>query len=353
MKNIQLLEKICQTPGIPGFENSIRELIKKELKGLVDEIKTDSMGNLIALKKGKTSKHKIISAAHMDEIGFIVNHIDDNGFIRFLPVGGFDPKTLTSQKVRIHGKKDIVGVMGCKPIHFMSDEEVKKPVSISNFFIDTGLEKKEVEKIVSIGNPITRVSEFSEIGNCITCKSLDNRISVFVLIETLRALKVKKQKPAYDFYAVFTVQEEIGLRGAQVVALEVQADFSIALDTTIAYDVPGSASQEQCTKLHQGAGIKIMDSSVICDSRMVQFLQKTAKTSRISHQMEIMQRGGTDTGSLQRMVAGGSISGAISVPTRHIHQTVEMVSQKDTQSAIHLLTQSLIKINQYNWNTWK
>ena len=352
MKNIKLLEEICQIPGAPGFEYSIRQFIKKELKGLVDGVETDSMGNLIALKKGKKSSQKIVVAAHMDEIGFIVNHIDDNGFIRFLPLGGFDPKTLTSQRVLIHGKKAIMGVMGCKPIHLMSAEEVRKPMKLSDYFIDTGMNKKEVEKEISVGNSITRVSEFNCIGNCVCTKSLDNRVSVFVLIETLRAMKMKKIKPAFDFYAVFTVQEEVGLRGAQVAALKIQADFSIALDTTIAFDVPNSSPQEQCTRLGKGAGIKVMDTSVICDQRMVQFMKNIAKASKIKNQLELMAGGGTDTASLQKMVAGGSIAGAISIPTRHIHQTIEMASCDDIQSAIQLLTQSVIKIDKYDWKKW-
>lgn len=343
--DLKLLKDICETPGVSGYEIKIRERIMKEIKPFVSKMSTDSMGNIIAYVKGKKSDKKVMSAAHMDEIGFMVKHIDDKGFVRFHTLGGFDPKTLTSQRVIIHGKKDLLGVMGSKPIHVMADEERNKMPKTTDFFIDLGLPKKEVEKYISLGDPITRDQTFSEIGESVTCKSLDNRISVYVLIEVLKQLK----KPAYDFYAVFTVQEEVGLRGAQTSALSINPDFSINIDTTIAYDVPGARPEEVVTQLGAGTGIKIMDSSVICDYRMVEFLKKTANKHNIKWQAELLTAGGTDTANLQRMNPGGSISGAVSIPTRHIHQTVEMVHQQDTINSIELLLKALQTIDQYDW----
>ncbi|MGL5018038.1 MAG: M42 family peptidase, partial [Luteolibacter sp.] len=156
--NVPLLARICEAPGAPGFEKEIRNLVLAELKGLADDVRVDNMGNVIALKKGRSSAKKTMAAAHMDEIGFIVTHIDDKGFIRFNPVGGFDPKTLTSQRVIIHGRKDLMGVMGCKPVHIMSPDEKNKVVKITDFFIDTGLPKKEVDQWVAIGDFVTRHS---------------------------------------------------------------------------------------------------------------------------------------------------------------------------------------------------
>lgn len=347
--DIPLLTRICEAPGAPGYEKEIRNLVLSELKGLTDDIRVDAMGNVIVLKKGKSSAKKIMAAAHMDEIGFIVTHIDDKGFIRFNPVGGFDPKTLTSQRVIIHGTQDLMGVMGSKPVHIMSPEEKNKVVKITDFFIDTGLPKKEVEKIVSIGNFVTRHSPLIELGECVNVKSLDNRASVFVLIQTLRELKKSKRKPSYDFYAVFTVQEEVGLRGAQASAIQIQPDFSFGLDTTIAYDVPGSTPQERCTALGEGAAIKLMDSSVICDYRMIEFMKSAAKRHKIKWQPEILAAGGTDTASLQRMVAGGSIAGAVSIPTRHIHQTIETCHKQDLAACIQLLTACICDLDQHDW----
>ena len=348
--DIDLLARICEAPGAPGFEKMIRQLVLTELQGLADEIRTDNMGNVIALKKGRSSAKKAMAAAHMDEIGFIVTHVDDKGFVRFNPVGGFDPKTLTSQRVIIHGRKDVFGVMGSKPVHIMSQDEKNKTPQIKDYFIDTGLPKKEIEKLVEVGDFVTRHSPLIELGDCVNVKSLDNRASVFVLIETLRALKKGKLKPAYDFHAVFTVQEEVGLRGAQASSLQIQPDFSFGLDTTIAYDIPGSSPQERCTALGEGAAIKLMDSSVICDFRMIAFMKKTAKRHKIKWQPEILSAGGTDTASMQRMTAGGSISGAVSIPTRHIHQTIETCHKDDLAACIRLLSACVCDLDTHDWD---
>ena len=222
--NTKLLAKICKTPGAPGFEQEVRALVIKELKSLVDEVEVDNMGNVYAIKRGKSDK-RVMVGAHMDEIGFIVTHIDEKGFIRFHTLGGFDPKTLTAQRVIVHGKKDVIGVMASKPIHVMTPDERNKVAKISDYFIDTGLSKKEVEKNITIGDSITREREFIEMGNCVNSKSLDNRLAVFILIETLRNLKGKKIP--HDLYGVFTVQEEVGIRGANVAALKVNPDFWI------------------------------------------------------------------------------------------------------------------------------
>ncbi len=344
--NVALLKEITEVSGAPGFEERVRILVLRELKGLCDEVRFDNMGNVNAVVNGTKNK-QIMVAAHMDEIGFIVTHIDKNGFLKFHPLGGFDPKTLTAQRVIVHGKKDIIGVMGSKPIHVMSPEERNHPAKISDFYIDLGLDVKEVEKIVEIGSPVTRQRELIEMGNCVNAKSLDNRVSVFILIETLKKLKGKKIP--YTLNAVFTVQEEVGIRGANVSALEINPDFGIGLDTTIAYDLPGAPEHEKITSLGKGVAIKIMDSSAICDTRMVKFMKKTADKNKIKWQPEILTGGGTDTAGIQRSNAGGSIAGCISIPTRHIHQVIEMSDKSDIQGAIDLLTACIKEMDTFDW----
>ncbi|MBX9850593.1 MAG: M42 family metallopeptidase [Cytophagaceae bacterium] len=346
--NIQLLSKICETPGAPGFEQKIRELVINTVKPYVDDIKVDNMGNVITLKKGVLSdseKKKVMIAAHMDEIGFIVTYINENGFVYFTPLGGFDPKTLTNQRVIVHGRKDLIGVMGSKPVHFMSPEEKTKAPKIEDFFIDLGMNKEEVEKYVNIGDPITRERSLIEMGNCVNCKSLDNRISVFILIETLKLL----EDFPHDVYGVFTVQEEVGLRGASVAAHHINPDFAFALDTTIAYDVPIARAQEKVTELGKGAAIKIMDSSAIADYRMVQYMKKVAIENNIKWQPEILIAGGTDTAPLQRMSLMGSIAGAVSIPTRHIHQVIETVHKEDVGNCIRLLKACIENLQKHDW----
>lgn len=345
MINIELLKKICEVAGAPGHEQRVRELVIKEVKPLADKVTVDNMGNVTAFKKGKKDR-KVMIAAHMDEISFIVTHVDDRGFLRFIPLGGFDPKTLTAQRVIVHGKKDLMGVMGTKPIHIMTPEERAKVVPLTDYFIDLGMPKKEVEKYVKVGDTVTRERGLIEMGSCVNCKSLDNRLSVFILIETLRELK----HSPYDIYGVFTVQEEVGIRGAHASTLQVQPDFSFGLDVTLAVDTPGTKDHEMITQLGHGTAIKIMDSSVICDYRMVNYMRQTAEKNRIKYQMEILPAGGTDTAGLQRNTPGGSISGCISIPTRHIHQVIEMADKNDIRASIDLLKKCLEGLDKYDWS---
>ena len=347
MINVDLLKQICEAPGVSGFEQRIREVVLREVKDLVDEIEVDNMGNVMAIRRGKSDK-RVMVAAHMDEIGFIVNHIDEDGFIRFLPLGGFDPKTLTAQRVIVHGDKDLMGVMGTKPIHIMKPEERSKAVPLTDYFIDMGMSKEELCKHIGIGDPITREREMIEIGDCVNSKSLDNRISVFILIETLR--KLKGQDLPHDLYAVFTVQEEVGLRGAISSAHHIDPDFGFGLDVTIAYDVPGSQAHESVTKLGKGAAIKVMDGSVISDYRMVNYLKQQAEQEGLTYQLELLPAGGTDTAGIQRFGKKGSIAGAISIPLRHMHQSTEMANKEDVQGCIDLLVAGVSKLDQYNWD---
>lgn len=344
--NVDLLSKICETPGAPGHEQRIRNFIVNEVETYVDELSYDNMGNVYALKKGKSDK-KVMIGAHMDEIGFVVTNIDDNGFIRFHTLGGFDPKTLTAQRVIVHGKKDIIGVMASKPIHVMTPEERKKNPKTTDFFIDTGLPKEEVKKNVQIGDSITRERGLIEMGNRVNCKSLDNRLAVYILIEMLKELK--DEEVPYDIYGVFTVQEEVGLRGANVSAMKIKPDFGFGLDTTIAYDLPGAAEHEKITELGGGAGIKIMDGTSICDYRMVEYMKQTADKNKIDWQPELLPAGGTDTAGIQRMTEGGSIAGAVSIPLRNMHQVVEMADKSDIRSCIDLLKVCSISLDGYDW----
>ncbi len=345
--DVKLLAEICKVPGAPGFEQRIREKIIQEVSAYVDEIKIDAMGNVHAIKKGNKDK-KVLVAAHMDEISFIVTHIDEDGYVRFHPLGGFDPKTLTAQRVIIHGKEDIIGVMGTKPIHIMKPEERRKMPDLGDYFIDTGLKREDVEKSINIGDPITRERELCVMGQCVNAKSLDNRVSVYILIQTFKDLV--KKKLDYDIYGVFTVQEEVGIRGATAAASGINPDFGINLDVTLACDYPAALPHEKITSLGKGTAIKVLDGSAICDYRMVRFMQDLAKKNEIDYQMEILPAGGTDTAAIQRYSRGGSISGGISIPTRYLHQVIEMAHTKDIRGTIDLLKLSLEEIGSYDWS---
>lgn len=344
--DVKLLAQICEVAGVPGHEQRVRELVLKNIKDIADTIESDNLGNVYAIKKGKDSSKRVMVAAHMDEIGFMVKHIDSNGFIRFHTLGGFDPKTLTAQRVVVHGKKDLIGVMGSKPIHIMTPEERNKNVQISDFFIDMGLPKKEVEKYITIGDTISRDRQLIEMGDCVNCKSIDNRVSVYVLIETLKLL----EDCPYDVYGVFSVQEEVGIRGANAAAHNINPTFGFGLDTTIAYDLPGAREDEQITKLGEGVAIKLMDASTICDYRMVRYQKEIADKFKIKWQPELLPMGGTDTAGIQRMGKTGAIAGAISIPTRHLHQVIEMAHKSDIEASVLLLKHCLENLDKFDWS---
>jgi endoglucanase len=345
--NLKLLKELSEATGAPGFESNIRAIVKREIAAHVDSIEVDNMGNLIAFKKGtaKKDKLKLMAAAHMDEIGFMVQHIDDNGFIRFCPLGGFDPKTLSSQRVTIHGKKDVIGVMGGKAAHLMSDSEKKQTPQLKDYFIDTGLEKKELDKLVSVGDSITRKRDFVQMGPCVNGKSLDNRMLVFVLIETIKKLK----KIPHDFYAVFTVQEEVGIRGAKVAVHAIQPDIGICLDVTIANDTPGAAPHEYINKLGGGTSIDMMNGTVIADRRIVKYLADLADKKKVPYQHDVMAAGGTDGWAMQMMTEKGCITGGISVPLRNMHQEVEMCHETDIKATLDLLQLAVENLDKGDW----
>jgi putative aminopeptidase FrvX len=347
--NLSLFKRISETPGAPGFEGRIRQLIISEIKPLVDKIEIDNMGNLIAIKYGTqkpSDSKKMMVAAHMDELGMMVKYIGEDGFIRFHVLGGYDPRTLIGQRVIVHGKQDLIGVIGIKAIHFMSEEERKRSIEIADLYIDLGKSQQQVMDLVEIGNPITREREFIELGNCVTGKSLDNRTGVFVLIETLRTLA----DVPYDLYAVFTVQEEVGLRGAHVAAHAIAPYWSLALDTSTSLDLPSVQPHEKGMKLGKGVGIKLLDRDTICDARMVGYLKQVAIKNDIAWQADIKSVGGTDTAPLQRMPKRGSIAGAVTIPIRYAHQVVEVVHQADVLAAIELLQKAFVGIGTYHWD---
>jgi len=334
---MKLLELLTQTPGIAGREERIRAVIRKEMENSCDEVRSDALGNLIGLKQG-SGRGKIMLAGHMDEIGFLVKYIDDKGFIRLQPVGGFDPRTLMGQRVVVHGKEDLLGNLSpsTKPVHILTEEEKKKQLQVKDFFVDLGLPPEQVKEKVEIGDPVTLRQEFARVGNNYSSKAMDDRAGVLVMLEAVKKLQ---QHPA-DIYLVATVQEEVGLRGALTSAFGIVPDLGIALDVTLAADYPGGEEPEYVTRLGEGVAIKIMDSASISDHNLVKSLREIARSENIDHQMEILPRGGTDAGSIQRSQAGVPVA-TLSVPCRYVHTVNEMVSRKDLEAAINLLSSFL------------
>ena len=335
--NIDLLKELTEAHGTSGYEDALREIVRRELTDLC-EISTDAMGNLFCIKRGKGGK-KVMIAAHMDEIGYVVKYIDSNGFIRLNPLGGWDPRQMNSQRVRIQTKEGSVpGVLmyGTKPAHLLSDAEKAAGQKLDDFFVDLGMSGDDVKSKVRIGDQVTMDGRFSKMGNHYSCKSMDDRVAVFVMIEALKAVGEHE----VDIYAIATVQEEIGLRGATAAGSAIAPDVVVALDVTLANDIPGVPDHDQITKLGGGTAIKIMDSSLICHPKVVEHFRSLAEAKGIKYQMKILSRGGTDAGGVQRL-HGGIPSFTLSIPCRYVHTVNETVDHDDVQASIDLMARYL------------
>jgi len=378
-----LLRRLTETPGVPGREERVRDLLIQETEDLWDETRVDAMGNLICLKraaappKGRagTSRAtrgtkrpsagalKVMIACHMDEIGFYVRYIDDDGRLRVQNAGGFDTRNLFARKVLVQGRTDLIGVMnpGGKPIHLATEEEKKKIPTISEFFVDLFMSRKEVQKRVQIGDPVTLIQQTEMIGDAVMGKAMDNRVALWVGINAVRqACGRAAGKPAgrrsrgagdgsgggasgrspgrlqYDIYFVACVQEEVGLRGATTAAYSVAPDVGIAVDTTLCCDTPGVTKDDAVTEFGKGVAIKVMDSASISHRGLFEEFLGVARARKIPHQLEILPRGGTDAGALQR-ARGGSRTITLSIPTRYIHTVTEAVHKSDARAAVDLL----------------
>lgn len=339
--NIDLLERLCQAPGIASREDAVRDVVKDEITPLVDEVRVDALGNLIATRNGKGPR--IMIAAHLDEIGFVVKHIGDEGFIRIQPVGGFDPRVLAAQRVVLHTRKSesVPGVLqsGTKPIHLQAAGDTKE-LKLEDLFIDTGLPASDVKDKISIGDMVTLDRETTQMGGSVVSKALDDRLGVYVMIEALRAAR----KGDAEVLAVATTQEEVGLRGAQTAAYNLEPDIAIALDVTLAGDIPGTPSESAVTRLGEGAAIKIFDSSQLPHHAVIETMRTIAESEGIPYQLEVLPRGGTDAGAIQR-TRSGVYTGTISIPCRYVHTVNETASIADIEACIQLLARFIEQVD--------
>jgi tetrahedral aminopeptidase len=347
MKDLKLLEMLSLTLGIPGREHRVRKLILNEIKGIFDKVSVDPMGSIIAVRqprpaKGKSAPRKpkrIMLAAHMDQIGFMISHVTDDGLAYIAPFGGFDARNLFARVVTVcpdptNPAKDLTAILnpGVKPLHIAAAEDRQKVPGLSEFVLDFGLPAKDVHKRVKIGDMVVINAPVTYLGENISGQAMDNRVACWIAIEACRKLRHHD----FEVHCVFTVQEEVGLRGATASSHTVAPDIAIGIDTTLAVDTPGVPKQEQCTTLGGGAAITIADSSAIGDYDLIETFTRTAKKNKIPYQRSILTRGGTDTGGMQR-TAGGCRAMTLSCPTRYIHTVTEMVNSKDLRACRDLL----------------
>lgn len=339
-----LLEEFSNEYGISGYEKNVRELLKKKIKPYVDEIRVDNMGNLIATKKGKGPR--VMIAAHMDEIGFMVKYVDDQGYIYFSRSGGWFDQTLLNQRVIIHTVKgDLYGVIGSKVPHVMKAEERQKVVEIRTMYIDIGAaDKKDVEKAgIEIGDTITIDRKYQRLmNNFVSGKALDDRTGIAALVETARILA--KQKVKAEVVYVGTVQEEIGLKGARTAAHGVDPDVALAIDTTIPGDHPGIDKVSSVLELGKGPVITVSDAEgagIVVDEKTLSWLKTTSKENKIAYQLSISEGGMTDA-AIINLTRDGIPSGGVSIATRYLHSPVEVAHLGDIYDCA-LLTAEAIK----------
>jgi len=322
----KLLQKLTEAFGPSGYEDNVREIVRAEVEPLADEIKVDVLGNLIARKRPGQQTNgtkKIMVAAHMDEIGLIVSHVDENGFIRFSPIGGVFRRYVLGGRVRfLNGTQGVIG--------FDRLDNINELPTLDKVYIDVGATGKK-DCPVKIGDMAAFDRPFTELGRRLVAKSMDDRVGVLVAIETLRALK----STPHDVYFVFTTQEEVGTRGAATSAYGVDPDVGIAIDVTPTGDTPNALKMEMA--LGKGPCVKVQDPGMIADPRVVGWMIRAAEKAKLPYQREVLLIGATDARAIQ-LTRAGVPSGCLSIPVRYVHSPSEMVDYSDVQNSVKLLT---------------
>lgn len=343
--NEQLLRALCDAPGVSGWEDEVRDLARAELEPHADEVRVDRLGNLIAVRRAARSAGagpplKVMVAAHMDEIGFMVKAIDERGFIRVQPVGGFDPRTLVSQRLVIHGRQPVGAVFAPIPNWIESDEERRRVTPLEQLVVDTGLPGADARARVEIGDYVTLAADFANLNDrVVMARNFDDRLGVYVLVEMLRDLG----DLAVDLYAVATTQEEVGVRGATVAAYEIDPDVGVALDGSVASDVPYARDDLQYTCLGAGVGIYRFDRLTISDRPLYGLLVDTARRHDIPYQVTMW--GGTDASAMQRS-RSGALACTVGVPVRYMHSTVQLAHWDDVEGNVALMRQFLARAHE-------
>ncbi len=327
-----LLTELTETSAVPGYEDRIRGVVRRELEPEVDELRTDNMGNVVGTIEGD-SDTDVVVAAHMDEIGFMVRHVTDDGFVQVDALGGWDARVLKAQRVTIHTDDgDLTGLIGSPPPHTLDEEQLAADPEVGDVHIDLGLDGDAAAERVSRGDLVTLEQTTELVGDTVTGKALDDRICLFSIIEAARRV----DDPAVTIHFAATVQEEVGIRGAQALGFDLDPDLAIALDVTVANDVPGFEPGDHVTELGEGTAIKLKDSSVITSPKVNKRLEDVAEAEDIEYQLEVLPAGGTDTAGFQRF-GGATPVGAISIPTRYLHTVTESAHVEDVEATIDLL----------------
>ncbi|MCX6093620.1 MAG: M42 family metallopeptidase [Candidatus Bipolaricaulota bacterium] len=339
MQPIELLRELSDAFGVSGFEDEVREVLRARVAPFVDDVSVDTLGNLIAVRHGK-DKRVMMLDAHMDEVGFLVKWVDDKGYVRFAPIGGWDERIVPGHRVVLvtrNGEKRF-GVIGCAPPHILSEEERHKPIPMEKMFVDFGATSRQeaTDLGIQIGDPFTIHYPFGPLcEGYVTGKALDDRAGCAVLVEAARRLA--DRKPSLTLAFAFVFGEEVGLRGAKTAAFHLDPSIALAVEGTIGADMPGVPEESQPTRLGRGPAISVADRSIIVSPKVVRALERVADAESIPYQYKLPTYGGTDAGSIH-LSRGGVLTGIVSVPCRFIHSPVSTLRLNDFENTIRLVT---------------
>jgi putative aminopeptidase FrvX len=352
-ETLEMLKDLTDANGIPGNEREAREVMKKYIAPYSDEVITDGLGSLIAVKTGKADGPKIMVAGHLDEVGFMLTQIDDKGFLRFQTVGGWWSQVMLAQRVTIVTRKGekVTGVIGSKPPHILSPEARKKPVEIKDMFIDIGASSREEAEGWGVrpGDMVVPYFEFTVMNNekMLLAKAWDNRIGCAIAIDVLKQLKGTDHPNVV--YGVGTVQEEVGLRGAKTSAFKIQPDIGFGVDVGIAGDTPGVSEKEAMGKMGKGPQIILYDASMVSHKGLRDFVTDVADENNIPYQFDSMAGGGTDSGAIH-MTANGVPALSITIATRYIHSHAAMLHRDDYENAVKLIVEVIKRLDRETVN---
>lgn len=340
METQSLIASLSNAFGVSGFEDDVRRMIEALVAPWADDVRTDVLGNLLVTRRGPSAGRTVMLDAHMDEIGFLITHIENDGFLRFTTIGGWDPRLLLAHAVTIRTRDGALvrGVVGTLPPHIVGADERERPVPLDAMYIDIGAGSAEdvAQRGVRIGDPATIAYPCEHLpGGLLMGKALDDRAGCAVLIKTLEALAAS---PAgATVVCAFTIGEETGLRGARTAAYQIEPDVALAIEGTIAADLPGVAGPKRVTSLGRGAAITIADRSMIVRPQVVHALERVAEAHDIPYQHKRPAYGGTDAGAIHTS-RGGVLAGSVSVPCRYIHSPLSLLSLSDFDATVRLVT---------------
>jgi len=334
---IELLKRLCEAPGLPGAEEPVKEIVISSLKEFTEEITEDALGNIIAHIPGDGPR--LVLDAHTDEVGFMVNHIDQRGFLRVIPLGGIDSRVFYGQRVVVWGKKPLVGMVAALPPHISKTSGEKEAPDVEDCIIDLGLSAEKVLNLVKVGDVVSYFSPFVETEDAVISKAIDDRVGLFVILEVLK----RKPKIGCNLYVSATVQEEVGLRGANVIVPAYGPDFVVAIEGTVSNDLPGVPDHKTLAKVGKGPEVRLSDRYLVANRALSFFITELAEKHKIPHQITVKKAGSTNATAMQVTGKGSRVS-VVSVPVRYLHSPSCLAYKSDIEETIKLTAAILEEI---------